>query len=648
VEGSQMIKRILFFISVILFNSSVLLSYVPCAQTDITVDVKINKYIAETKDTLMGVEDAVQLLGSVEQLTIPAALNKIKIIMSAAQEINIPESLITKDRVHVALLMQFSLSIIEKFKKELINTISILENSKKYWEFYRDHQPLYSTINLLGSRQKKETKINTKIKAIDSYLEKQFIHLGTLALHLDAFDGSKSPDDQCVWLQQLGTIIISAYPGSHLLPEIASCKVALKTLRIAAQCAMHYGATMQAEIRPYVMPSSIKRNWTALLMSVGALAYGSHYAYAQKDKMRRYAQQGLASISDYGKMQYELVKEALFGGEVSAGKLSEEHAILKDDYRKQLTRLHAGLTYNKQKDNNKLEEINEENKSTYVEHAGIKKVDSSKIALFNEDIINSKANSIDLEYLDNVILPVLLELQSVEGGEMGEAVKSAALSIKEIAQKMATIDTSLSKNLLGFGKDGRSIQEILREIKDPIEKVSIIMEKLASYADTGSKALETGGFYGRLQKFQLKQIAWEAKKHNLISLAIISTIPAAIVLWASSKALGVLYKKIRGIKIYDSIRDALIDTAMLLNTYGEAHPSAMLRQDYGRLLYLVHQLEQEQQNMPAAFRVAFSNDIKLLQSSVLSASQKLKVIDLIFKRYPFLLHDPRHTVVQVA
>jgi hypothetical protein len=72
--------------------------------------------------------------------------------------------------------------------------------------------------------------------------------------------------------------------------------------------------------------------------------------------------------------------------------------------------------------------------------------------------------------------------------------------------------------------------------------------------------------------------------------------------------------------------------------------------DYGRLVYHIGQLEEYHimHNVPYRYRASFSRDVQFLKSSSLTASEKLKIIDLMYKRYPFLVHDPRYAVTAAA
>ena len=46
-------------------------------------------------------------------------------------------------------------------------------------------------------------------------------------------------------------------------------------------------------------------------------------------------------------------------------------------------------------------------------------------------------------------------------------------------------------------------------------------------------------------------------------------------------------------------------------------------------------------NVPHEYRTSFASNVQFLESSVLSAAEKLNMIDLMYKRYPFLVNDPR-------
>ena len=86
----------------------------------------------------------------------------------------------------------------------------------------------------------------------------------------------------------------------------------------------------------------------------------------------------------------------------------------------------------------------------------------------------------------------------------------------------------------------------------------------------------------------------------------------------------------------EPIRVALVDIALLLNVYGDAAPQEMDVSDFGRLAYLAHKLELDIGLVPAQYRESFLIEVGLLRTSSLNAQQKMKVIDLMYKKYPFL------------
>ena len=97
-----------------------------------------------------------------------------------------------------------------------------------------------------------------------------------------------------------------------------------------------------------------------------------------------------------------------------------------------------------------------------------------------------------------------------------------------------------------------------------------------------------------------------------------------------------MYRKKSRAFACDPIRGALVDIALLLNVYGDAAPEEMDTSDFGRLAYLAHKLELDSGLVPTQYRESFLIEVGLLCTSSLSAKQKMKVIDLMYKKYPFL------------
>ncbi len=127
---------------------------------------------------------------------------------------------------------------------------------------------------------------------------------------------------------------------------------------------------------------------------------------------------------------------------------------------------------------------------------------------------------------------------------------------------------------------------------------------------------------------------YEKKRENPYIWAFLRSSPITVPLaWLGWKGYK-MYKNY--LPNCEPIRVALVDIALLLNVYGDASPEEMDTSDFGRLAYLAHKLKLDIGLVPKQYRESFLIEVGLLHTSSLNAQQKMKVIDLMYKKYPFL------------
>ncbi len=621
-----MTSRLAFFLLIVLTINPVQ-AYISYKHSDVTFDTKVASYLKQAKEKTDSVKEGMKLLGSISLLHSQASLDKIGRLAKEIQHADLPTTE-KSDQIRAAAFIKLSVPIVERFKKELLRLICQLEISKQYWEYQQEHPASYATASPLNwVLGKKNEDVSNKIRSLDAFLDLQFSHLGSLSVHLDTFDEHKSPEDQYAWIQQLGTIIISSYPNAKNAPEIVTANRVMHMLIKAAWCVNHYYGTSYAHMRSFLMPHVLKRDWVHMITALTATYFGSQYAYAKRDTIKDGAVKGYQNVSGYAVMQYKSVESALFGGD----ELKESEATLRNDYEHSVLGLYNAMTYVEPNNESKKEGKKVQNplsEQAFVSHPALDEFAGEypeKRKNFNPQVIHEKAQSLDVKYFNEVVFTLISHVASIEGRQVG-------VELQKIGQLLKTTNFSVGSNLFGL-KDG-NIPDLIGKIGNgPIEKLSPLMDTLNSFSPI------------LFNYIRLREAAFERNvmKKQVISFAIVSAIPAYLVLWVGGKGLYALYKKIRGVAVFDSVRMALVDTAMLLNVYGNAQPSAMAPQDYGKLLYLIHKLQREQYNVPREFKASFIHDVRILQSSTLSAAQKLQAIDLMYKRYPFLLTDPRYS-----
>lgn len=619
-----------------------LYGYVPYKQVEMTVGMKVNTYLSTIKDKIVTLQDGSRLISFLNRYAV-VSLHKVPKLAYELSCVPLPEG-VAGDQIRAAALMQLVIPIIDTFKRDIMHLITILESSKKYWELKRENQ-LPLTMYIQRWMGKTNKKLNDKIKILDAYLDQQFTNLGSLTLHLDTFNEIKNPHEQLVWMQQLCTIVIAAYPQSKLQPQITSYEQVVNMIILASKCATHYPKIVHHRIKPYLMPNNFNRYLAAWSTTIATLGTGALLAHEKKDDIKEGMQQAKKNIKTFSIEHYQRIKEAFLGN-------AQQEQQLQKKYKEILDKLHQALIPSQEiivapavKDGKQ-----EEGQHKPIFH----NIDPKWKAAFTKELIETHAKNIDAHYFENVIVPMLFDLVNME-------TQMASTSTKAFATKLSEIDLSVGENLgISFEKlrqeawkiwqgaelpkddakpttkEKQLVQTVMRAASDPMHKVSTTTDTLAM--------LPNVGWLG----WQVE--LWNIQKQTRIFRAILTSIPIYLVISECGKGLYALYKKLRDVASYDAIREALIDIALLLNIYKDALPSEMAIDDYGRFVYQLGLLADKQvmQLIPYEYRSSFASNIQFLESSTLSAAEKLNIIDLMYKRYPFLSHDVRSSAAKAA
>ncbi len=624
---------IIFFIPVL-----PLYGYVPYKQVEVTFDTKVKTYLSTMKDKVVMLEGGNHLIYVLNRYAI-VSLHKVEKLAHEIENIQVCQTEISVDQIRTTALLQLMIPIIDKFKNDIMHLITTLEISKKYWELQREQQPFLKIYvkQLMGKTNK---QLNDKIAILDAELDRQFTDLGLLTLQLDAFDENQGPDDHLAWMQQLCTIIINAYPHSTLKPNQASFKQIVAMVVLTSKCVTHYPVAIQKQIKPYLMPNNFNKyllRWATALAGLSTIAL---YSYDERDMLKAHGKQASASVKTFGLEQYGRIKEAFLGN-------PEEEKELQAKYKEVLTQLNNELP--KQPKKEKRTENKEEKNKKDNNNAKEEKLDPLVLQKnqFDESDIEANAKTINQKYLDDKVIPVVFNV-------LNGQVEEAATVTQKFSEDLKKLDTGIAKNL-GFQDLSDTFWNWMSSEKDKASnspkaeknpKDKVINDVINATGEPLHKGAEVAK---TIFKFpNLAWLWWQIKLYNVqkqyrLLLAILTSIPIYLVVSESGKGLYALYKKIRGVPVYDAIREALVDIAILLNIYGDAHPSAMAVDDYGRLIYLIGRLKDPiiMKNVPHENRTSFASNVQFLESSILTAAEKRNMIDLMYKRYQFLVNDPR-------
>lgn len=184
-------------------------------------------------------------------------------------------------------------------------------------------------------------------------------------------------------------------------------------------------------------------------------------------------------------------------------------------------------------------------------------------------------------------------------------------------------------NLVGVGAD------IIGQLGNLIETVEHTVEPLRIGVARGIELAEKGD-----------QIITQ----NTVTAILAALVPAAVVIGGAGFGASKLYKAFKNKPDFQPMREALNDIGHLLNEEGIEKRADQAQLDEGMILYLVWKLKREEENVPALLREQYLDDVSKLGISdldtdkkrVWTAEKKLRVIDLMYRKYDFL--NPMYVV----
>lgn len=287
----------------------------------------------------------------------------------------------------------------------------------------------------------------------------------------------------------------------------------------------------------------------------------------------------------------------------------------------------------------------------------LERLDLEKLKSFNQKAIHNaaygtdKTNPIDTQYLFDTIGSLVGQTYSEEGKSFGDAIGKAFVTI------LQDTDMNAAENIRTLLKDLFALEKLKSKFwssvvtnenkKKHVQILDGIVEALKHFEGEPGELLNTVGVSPDLGVTSGRVLLSKAKRYvfeswQSIKLPVFLTI--AFILYKSFKdeaSFGWrMIKKVMPKKTYDGIRESLQELTLLFNIYGKAALVQMEPHDVGLMHYLIDKLEQQEELIPMKYRESFMNNIRLLQSSDLSAKQKYNIVsDAIFNRYPFL-RDP--------
>ena len=501
-----------------------------------------------------------------------------------------------------ASLIKILVPIVAQFEAALFKGIHTIERSLEYWQYQELHPVSYyfhkSPIKYFTFDQKKE--VADKIAMLKKMREQHFELLGNINIRLSSFDTQALVQDQYLWIQKLGHVLFAYDETIH----VADDAEIFPLLYEATHLVSNYKTYLRNRLEKYYMPNIIVRRWMELI----AAATGAGVAGREVYKWQQL--RGTPEAGGDGK------REEPVGGDVPMEGGMDEDA-------------QEALTY-KQK---------------------IKKHwdDAGRVVFGSQD--DAK---IDTQYSDYVEGLVDLKTVRTDLQEIQEMIKKHGKR-SDVTKKMIGFYWKVAFD--GARQSGREFIAIFTSLLDQepsaaerlanrfVVTTDGVRERAASAVDLlDSPPLEDGVPIKQKLPFRALESFFESFSTLKLwfNLKTIEHRPKWLLLRSAPFTLSLTWLTWKGYKLYkkppscEPIRVALVDIALLLNVYGDATPEEMDPSDFGRLAYSAHKLELEIGLVPKQYRESFLIEVGLLHTSSLNAQQKIKVIDLMYKKYPFL------------
>lgn len=489
-----------------------------------------------------------------------------------------------------ASLIKILVPVVTQFEQALFGGIHAIEHALAYWQYQELHPASYyfhkEPLKYFTLDQKEE--VARKIQALKKMREQHFELLGRINIQLSSFDAQIAVQEQYVWIQKLCRVLF-AYNETIQVAEDAEI---FPLLYEATNIVPHYYAYLNEKLDTYELPSLFARRWIELMGGIAAVTYGGRYAYKHQEILKNFYNNKAV-----------LVKEIVFGK-------SDDVSV-----------------------NRQYEEYLAKWKASVSEHGTVQRVqDKIKVeGIKKSEVIGTMIGAyfdIGVEGCRHVV-----EAFAAIGHAFADGEQRAGIAERMARYVLAGTDTVRAN----IGRAASSLGG-KKESPSPLPSSSSSSSFSSSSEVPESRELpfpvseslhevyKTGKLWVALQKVENPRI-W-----GLIRSAPF-TVPAGFMSW---RLLKLLYKKYNTPLSCEPIRIALVDMALILNVYGDALPTEMDATDFGRLAYLAHTLELDISLIPKQYRESFLIEVGLLRTSSLNAQQKMRVIDLMYKKYPFL------------
>ena len=516
-----------------------------------------------------------------------------------------------KNDFSCAIMVRATAAMIHYIKKDIIHILAELDACITYWRYQQAH-PYHHFFHKApikwGATMPQEEEVNRHIKMLQACQLQHYQALGRLMVHEEVFNPNASLDEQYAWLNTTIHIIELACSGINGKSNYTHYDPMLRALRVVFRMAHKHTDVINEFLYEHKIPNRITRNW--IKYTVGTTSVIATLFYA-KDKYKGTIKPAIKNGYDSTCTFYtNLVQrsKSLFFEDVQ----SQDVKLRKD-----LDEVEKDFV-----DSSRSKSFNDYLREKVPEFEG--KDDKYLNFIDEKDKENVDKRLYYSAYFWDVILPYF----SDKIGKNGELLRTIT---QEKSPEQMSAESQKQEGERGF----------VNYVLPP--KVKTIINLIDKAAPPATEA--GGDFFLLFRAFMVSMrtsVYTNAKQYKIL-FGFAALTPIALTAYAGWYSARAVWKKITALADCAPLRFALVDVGHLLNQYGDVAPKEMAPEDFGKLVYFVHKLQDNHTRVPYVMRERFLNDIGRLQSPVLSAQKKLISMELMYRTYDFLSPTFKHS-----
>ena len=494
-----------------------------------------------------------------------------------------------RNEIGCAVLIRALVPTIFSLKKKITSLLEIIDLQQRYWQEQQTHPDRYffhkNPVKWFSNIPQK-VEVSKKLKLINIAQQQHYHALGSLIIHEDSFHVDDPLEKQYAWVLQALHIINLLCAGRS--PDIIenSFESILTCLRNAMRMVSIHEKKIQTILSGTLPPNIFIQNWikySSVLIGGGAVVWKAHQ---KKDIIKKSINNAYNDGHSFVEKQLKEAHRAFF----------EKYDPKHEEALKQ--RLQEFVTLCR-KDHPEL----------FAQYGDLKKKKEKDQPAQSRGWFSWSMDE-QPEEIDQ-------DQPLIDNNEQKIT--------QEIAKRIATLDSDFLEDIF------TGLNKLLSEEGSNLKSSG--WHQKAEILQSIIKIVTKEGVIGKM--------IWDWNKINTMKQYKILFGIGRIVLVGSLPVAGfMLGKKILNLMKtrpdFTHLRLSLVDVGHLLNMYSDVKPRGMVPEDFGKLVFLVHKLEQNQYLVPKEYRQRFLEDITRLQSPKLSTQKKLMVVDFMYKTYDFL------------